>query len=103
MKIDLAPDEIDSRLYDRDNGDGVAQAAIDNLRMSKCSNEDKDVKLSDVCDTLKNQAKKSVVDEDENRVAILLRAAKELLIKQRDFGILMDFPLTVHYDDADCA
>lgn len=63
---------------------------------------DKDVKLSDVCDTRRNQAKKSVVDADESRVAILLRAAKELLIKQRDFGILMDFPLTVHYDDADC-
>lgn len=102
MKIDLAPDEIDPRLYDKDNGDGAAQNAIDNLRMSKCSNEDKEVRLSDVCDTLKNQAKKFVVDEDKNRVTTLLRAAKELLIKQRDFGILMDFPLTVHYDDADC-
>lgn len=102
MKIDLAPDEIDPRLYDLDNGDGAAQTAIDNLRLSKCSNEDRDVELSDVCAALKNQAKKPVVDEDENRVATLLRAAKELLIKQRDFGILMDFPITVHYDDADC-
>ena len=28
MKIDLSGDELDPRLYDRDNGDGAAEAAI---------------------------------------------------------------------------
>lgn len=32
MKVDLGQDEFDSRLYDRDNGEGAAQQAIDNLR-----------------------------------------------------------------------
>ncbi len=28
MKVDLSSDELDPRLYDRDNGDGAAAAAI---------------------------------------------------------------------------
>ena len=34
MKVDLGKDEFDPRLYDRDNGDGAAQRAIDNLRIA---------------------------------------------------------------------
>ena len=34
MKVDLGQDEFDSRLYDRDNGDGAAQRAIDNLKIA---------------------------------------------------------------------
>lgn len=34
MKVDLGQDEFDPRLYDRDNGDGAAQRAIDNLRIA---------------------------------------------------------------------
>jgi len=29
MKVDLSKDEFDPRFYDRDNGEGAAQAAID--------------------------------------------------------------------------
>ncbi len=32
MKVDLGSDKFDSTLYDRDHGDGAAQAAIDDLR-----------------------------------------------------------------------
>lgn len=32
MKIDLGDDEIDTRLYDRDNGQGSAAAAVDSIR-----------------------------------------------------------------------
>lgn len=38
----------------------------------------------------------------EDRAMTLLTAAKELLSKQKDAGILSDHPITVHYDDADC-
>ena len=38
----------------------------------------------------------------EDRTIVLLKAAQELLIKQKEAGILIDHPLTVHYDDADC-
>lgn len=38
----------------------------------------------------------------EDRTIVLLKAARELLIKQKDAGILIEHPLTVHYDDADC-
>lgn len=38
----------------------------------------------------------------EDRATILLTAAKELLSKQKEAGILIDHPITVHYDDADC-
>jgi hypothetical protein len=31
MKIDMSGDEIDPRLYDRDNGEGAAEAAISKL------------------------------------------------------------------------
>ena len=34
MKVDLGQDEFDPRLYDRDNGDGTAQKAIDNLKLA---------------------------------------------------------------------
>lgn len=34
MKVDLGQDEFDPRLYDRDNGEGAAQRAIDNLRLA---------------------------------------------------------------------
>lgn len=104
MKIDLAPDEIDPRLYDRDNGDGAAQTTIDNLRLSKCPKEDEDAELSDIDDMFKNQDKHAVTksNTNEERSVTLLKAAKALLLKQRDLGILMDFPLTVHYDEADC-
>lgn len=32
MKINLSEDEVDTRLYNRDNGDGAAEAAIMNLK-----------------------------------------------------------------------
>lgn len=38
----------------------------------------------------------------EDRATTLLTAAKELLSKQKKAGILIDHPITVHYDDADC-
>ena len=38
----------------------------------------------------------------EDRTIVLLKAAQALLIKQKEAGILIDYPLTVHYDDADC-
>lgn len=31
MKVDLSGDELDPRLYDRDNGAGAAQRAIDSI------------------------------------------------------------------------
>lgn len=34
MKVDLGQDEFDPRLYDRDNGEGAAQRAIDNLKIA---------------------------------------------------------------------
>ncbi len=34
MKVDLSGDELDPRLYDRDNGDGSAQRIIETLRES---------------------------------------------------------------------
>lgn len=33
MKVDLSKDEFDPRLYDRDNGEGAAQRAIDTLNV----------------------------------------------------------------------
>lgn len=35
MKVDLGQDEFDPRLYDRDNGEGAAQRAIDNLKVAR--------------------------------------------------------------------
>lgn len=32
MKINLAGDEVDTRLYDRDNGAGAAERAVDAIR-----------------------------------------------------------------------
>jgi hypothetical protein len=34
LKVDLSEDTFDSRLYDRDCGEGAAQKAIDDLRSS---------------------------------------------------------------------
>lgn len=34
MKVDIGQDEFNPRLYDRDNGDGAAQRAIDNLKIA---------------------------------------------------------------------
>lgn len=34
MKVDIGQDEFDARLYDRDNGEGSAQRAIDNLKIA---------------------------------------------------------------------
>lgn len=33
MKIDISEDQFDERLYDRDHGEGIAQVAIDELRL----------------------------------------------------------------------
>lgn len=38
----------------------------------------------------------------ENRALTLLEAAKDLLIKQNEAGVLISYPITVHYDEADC-
>lgn len=38
----------------------------------------------------------------KGRTTVLLRAARDLLIKQSEAGALNNYPLTVHYDDADC-
>lgn len=35
LKVDLSGNEFDERLYDRDNGAGAAQKAIDELRAQK--------------------------------------------------------------------
>ena len=35
MKIDLSGDEFDGRLYNRENGPGIAEQVIDALRKSK--------------------------------------------------------------------
>lgn len=35
MKISLAGDEVDTWLYNRDNGEGAAEAAIDKVRQPK--------------------------------------------------------------------
>ena len=32
MKVDINGDEFDPRLFDRDNGEGAAEKAIENLR-----------------------------------------------------------------------
>ena len=37
MKIEIGADEIDPVLFDRDNGEGAAKAAIERLRASKAS------------------------------------------------------------------
>ena len=34
MKVDIGQDEFNPTLYDRDNGEGAAQRAIDNLRIA---------------------------------------------------------------------
>lgn len=38
----------------------------------------------------------------EDRTVTLLKAARDLLIEQKEAGVLISYPLTVHYDDADC-
>ena len=38
----------------------------------------------------------------EDRAVTLLKAARDLLIKQKEAGVLISHPLTVHYDDGDC-
>jgi len=40
IRIDPTSDEIDPRLYDRDNGDGAAQRVIDELRATNDTNSD---------------------------------------------------------------
>lgn len=40
MKIDLNGDDLDPRLYDRENGPGAAARAIDALRQTKTTNPD---------------------------------------------------------------
>lgn len=40
MKINLGSNELDPRLYDRDNGRGAAEAAINSLRSTSDSNND---------------------------------------------------------------
>lgn len=41
MKIDLSSDVLDQRLYDRDNGNGAAASAIDELRITNEGNSAK--------------------------------------------------------------
>jgi hypothetical protein len=63
MKVDLGQDEFDSRLYDRDNGDGAAQQAIDNLRLAhKVA-----AQVADGCGVSK--AVLEEVTKDENRIS----------------------------------
>lgn len=38
----------------------------------------------------------------EDRAVTLLKAVSDLLVKQKEVGVLSSYPLTVHYDDADC-
>lgn len=38
----------------------------------------------------------------EDRALTLLKAARDLLIKQKEAGVLISYPLTIHYDEADC-
>lgn len=47
MKVDIGQNEFDPRLYDRDNGEGAAQRAIDNLKIAlKVKNGD--ISYSDI-------------------------------------------------------
>lgn len=63
MKIDIAPDEIDPRLYDRDNGESAAQKAIDNLRLSKCFNANGEAKFADVYAEVQKQTSRNSEEE----------------------------------------
>lgn len=38
----------------------------------------------------------------EDRAVTLLKAARDLLIEQKEAGVLINYPLTVHYDEAVC-
>lgn len=40
LKVDLSEDEFDPRLYDRDNGEGAAQRAVDTIRANMKNGED---------------------------------------------------------------
>ena len=62
MKVDLGQDEFDPRLYDRDNGDGAAQQAIDNLRLA----HEVAAKVADDCGV--SRAVLKGVTESENRI-----------------------------------
>lgn len=62
MKIDIAPDFIDPRLYDRDNGEGAAQRAIDNLRLSKCFNENGEAKFSDIMKAIEAEKSRGLAE-----------------------------------------
>ena len=42
IKCDLSKDEFDERLFDRDNGDGAAATAIENLRKGNTSSNEND-------------------------------------------------------------
>ena len=58
----------------------------------------------DTCNSKLVDARLIIKDSnpDEDRAITLLRAAKALLLKQREADILINNPLTAHYDDADC-
>lgn len=78
MKIDIAPDEIDPRLYDRDNGEGAAQRAIDNLRLAKCFNENGEAKFSDLMKEIEAErarglAESSIKPEDDDTTVIVAK------------------------------
>ena len=45
IKCDLSKDEFDERLFDRDNGDGAAATAIENLRKGNTSSNENDEQM----------------------------------------------------------
>ena len=38
----------------------------------------------------------------KDRTMTLLEAARDLLTEQKESGVLINYPLTVHYDESDC-
>lgn len=58
--------------------------------------------INGVCDTCSTRVEAGQLMEEEDRGVTLLKAAMELLLLQKQQGTLISYPLTVHYDDADC-
>lgn len=63
MKVDVGQDEFDPRLFDCDCGEGTAQRAIDNLRLSKCFNANGEAKFADVYAEVQRQTSKNSGEE----------------------------------------
>lgn len=68
MKVDLSGETLDPRLYDRDNGEGAAQQAIDSLRTT----QDPDnilIRAHHVDETRKSASKTSSLLSEETTIS----------------------------------